>query len=1680
MSLFDHSSLASFAAGNVLFSSQAAIRRRQINRLKDYLNGKRFDKKGTRQHRHQLYKASLASHSTKRPDAVKRSLAENPNQYGLPRCWKILTAGEDVILDAKTHDLDRFVDENQTIYFAAFGVANKPIRVNSTWIDPKDITMSPDATIYTINTRNEHGDNFSLYLNFTHPTWHTGHLLIGNNNFVVALQPWSVQFSVSVSANAGAEKSSAKQTLTWDETSDAWKNAAWEKDAMKFSYDTVPVVDIFGTKQMINEVSFVDSKDSTNSFQLTSNEWPTKYTSIMDGSIEKDAVYQYTIVNNPSDVPVPISIRAQDTVTSVYPVEALWKFDTFGTSFTGAYRLPNSNVVYAVKGTGVLPGSGVSAPGKPQTHERPMPLFSSTVQPLKSPFSIPGNKAVRDSPLSVTGLLNLNAMQACDPSISPTGYVDVILQKANEDFHDIICYHMDESIRKTFVSTGPVELTNSVVFQIANDDPGNKAFYQTLSVPYCTTSLSASTLPEAKLCNGERAKKQLKDLPTQSEVYKRHSDALYRHRFNQAYPILQTYMDDQANTDRAADMAHAASMMKANLANQCADTNAHDPDGAQKLADAQADIDALCTWATRNKLFWAFELFYWGQTFYLPNLYAQTSNGTLSTSVSMHLKTLSATIGMLEGGKQNPDGKSFQEAFNDLVRLYQMSSIVPQFVDANNNAEDIDSIQKAMLEQFAQQYANSSDPKLAAEAATAQQLAADDFIRGRFMTILITSMRLSGTLGNWANIANNFVTLLGRTSWYSKLANAAGAMSTLLRSTCVILLILPIINSFGGGWSSMKSGERAGWVTMCVGLGLTFALKAIAGVIRVVALWQDLGGLIQGFKVFMGWSEAVPLVEQYAAECQNSLARWFVRDSEETMAITDASVGLDQMTTGMKVFGRSAGEFLTNSVGAILAVVNLTLSSIDLAKSTDPLQKSLDSMMVLASSFQLLAIGAAWLLAGGYLAEGFLLSCCELMATVCAPMGVVFAVIGLVIMMVMMFQHKDPPNPVQDFVNDQASKAGLTLSNGTAIDYLNIVPDDKQNLSLLGMDFCAMDARNNQVGWLQVQAEKASTPGTYTVGHATAVTFGPDTCWCVQTDAYGVSNIFTYVLSSEGNRRVVCLAELSDGSVGAVGPPSKVTKDRSGKLVPADPEVYQAELARQQWSFACQSAGGTTTRTIEGISVTYQAAATFSITKGGKNLHFERENNVWIPKLGQSDFTWKLTLDSMGPSNFSYIQAPWNLLQTDRDETNAVKFSMPSSTPLNWSITPALPAFLTFRSDGPNEGTISQTPNITPAIMAKTTFTVTASVTLVGKKLSKSTTVAISIIENALVLPSMLSNMPVNEKSCLSTGFHSGTSLLPASRATGGKAGHHPPARAGYVAEAMEAGRDEVGTPNVTDLPFFKWLQPAPMACAEHYTGQVAIALLKNSVTGGWGPGPGMIGDSGTFQALYFPNAPRNPGHNPNDPCDYGSGVNAFIAQAIHNAGSSRCNWDLTQSKIDAFNNRLFDNNFDRFVDWLRSPWSTSVTGPHCSLDEYLSALRDPYWITLRAGEQVDGTWRNQSMEMFQHCLKLAALGASDAQITQAMNTLTVRSSPSSPVLNPSGFPDITSDPLSWKHYRGYLVRSPISYTHLAVQGIGQTFVINPRGRWHLTPNPRGSFGDVEDVEYIVQKDSQFLDASGN
>ena len=678
-----------------------------------------------------------------------------------------------------------------------------------------------------------------MYLDFTLLEKPTGYIGVSNGEYALLLQPYAVSFNVEVSANCGAYKSTEYQTLAWDETSRQWADATWE-NAMTFSYDTVTISGPLGSSQ-INEVAYTDIQDNDTSFQLTADLYPAEYNCIMDGTNPDGNVYCLTTVSDPSYVPSPPQVRANSDIKSVFPLQSLFKFDTYGTSFTGAYILPN-NQVYGVIGTGNLP-----APKATQS------IFQSPLEAMPHAFPTPATGDTT-TPLTVTGLLNLDPME--DDSNSPTGYTDVVSQAANSDFNQIVTYYMDPNIRTTFVQAAPIQISDATVFDIATDSPDNSSFYTQLQVPYVVSSLSRSSLDQAKQCNGLRAEAQLQAIPAGSSVYQRHSDALYRYRYQGQFPIIQQYLDDQANTDYSSIMANAAVVMKNQIASVAQGMgDGGDPTtAAQNLKNAQADIDSLCAWATDQKLYWAFSLYYWCTQYYLPNLYAQVTNGTLSSTVCRTMKKLSGTFGMLEGSAQNPNGKSFQEAFNDMIQVYQMTSIIPQFVDANGNSEDFDSIMKAMLEQFYEDNSNSLDQDIVKEAVNAETLADDDTMRGNFFANLRTAIVMTGTTGLWSAVAQQWQVLNELCPWYQKLAGAADMASTFFRSACVVLLILPMLS---GGWSQMSPAQKTSWIVNAAGVALTFAIKTIQGGIRLSVFWEDIGSYADCLKAFFGFDSVL-------------------------------------------------------------------------------------------------------------------------------------------------------------------------------------------------------------------------------------------------------------------------------------------------------------------------------------------------------------------------------------------------------------------------------------------------------------------------------------------------------------------------------------------------------------------------------------------------------------------------------------------------------------------------------------------------------------------------------------------------------------------------------------------------------------------------------------------------------
>ncbi|KXG49268.1 uncharacterized protein PGRI_031380 [Penicillium griseofulvum] len=1302
---YDH--LSFLGRGGGLLSSDPAVYRRQVSRIQSYMRGDRFDAKKNRKLRNARYQQSLQR--SRMGEEARRVLDANPKQIGGPRMFKILVTGHDTIAGRKLHDPSFYHDEGHYLFLPAFGTPDTPMRLNNGWIAPSDIQITPERNIYTVNTQDSNGDSLSLFIDFTNPNRPTGQIYLAGGNYAVMLQPYAVSFDVQVAANSGAYLSSGQGGLVWDPDSSEWNSASWET-SMTFQYDTVSKSNPFGSPEYINEAAYTD-RQTGETFSLDA-EGMIQYTAVMDGSDPAGAVFSITITDQ-TQVPSPPEVRVNSDVKSVFPNRSVFKFDAFATSFTGAYIVPDTKTVYGVIGTAQSP-FGEPIPAMPRNPS--LPPFKSIIKP--SPHLL--RPADDKSSLNVTGLTSLNPMEPVPDS--PTQYRDVVSQAANKDFSDIIAYHMDDDLRTTFVQATPIVLEDETVQAIATDSGDNSTFYNSLQVPYVTASLSRSTLPEAKECNALRAQAQLQSIPAESDTYKRHAEKLYRHRYLLKFPSIQAYLDDQAGGDHTANIKAAAEYMKNNIkehANGMGDGG--DPDQAAKnLQTALDDIDSLCSWAVDKKLLWAFQLYYWGVVTYLPSLMAQVaSGGATSGTVSRMLKSLTGTFSILENGQSNPDGKSFQQAFNDVVQVYMMTSMIPQFIDANGVSENFDSVLKAMLEEFYEANKDSSNADLVEEANNAKLLAADDFIRKQLFNSLDMSMLLGGSLGDWSNVVKGFNRFNEKSDWFKKLANGAGISGTFLRMACSVLVILPLLSEFGGGWDSMTDQEKASIVTTLVELGVTFTIKGIQGAIRLNVFWEDLSGFSDCLKAFFGFESVMKRLPSAAQRTESELAQWLIRTPEETMEITGEAV-----SKSLKIFGRSAGEFLANVVGCLLAAVDLVLTALDLAGASDPLQIAMDSLMIASTAVQLFAIGLNWFVSGAsFLAEGTV-AILESVVTCAGPVAFAFLVAGLIVMIVMMFLHKDPPNPIQDFIDKHAKKLGLKMEHETDIDYFNVVPPDSSASSLNGI---SISTGSDFIYLALGKASKESSDG-FVVDVSSKVTYAPDTCWCITTNSTGKTTIFTYALDSKGNWMAVCLGQTKNGDLEVVPPPSKITTDAEGNTVPVDDKVYQEALGRQQWTFICQSKPTTTTRKVDNTDTTYVTSATFQIMQGSKAL-MASDSTIHLGTTSDSFSTWKLSLETLGPAPFYYNQAEWTLSTDSRDELNWVHFKRPTSFPLKWSITPCLPSFLTLVESGDDAGTVKQVTATAPAILKPTVFTLLASIEIEGRSYQQEGTLTITVLD---------------------------------------------------------------------------------------------------------------------------------------------------------------------------------------------------------------------------------------------------------------------------------------------------------------------------------------------------------------
>ena len=89
---------------------------------------------------------------------------------------------------------------------------------------------------------------------------------------------------------------------------------------------------------------------------------------------------------------------------------------------------------------------------------------------------------------------------------------------------------------------------------------------------------------------------------------------------------------------------------------------------------------------------------------------------------------------------------------------------------------------------------------------------------------------------------------------------------------------------------------------------------------------------------------------------------------------------------------------------------------------------------------------------------------------------------------------------------------------------------------------------------------------------------------------------------------------------------------------------------------------------------------------------------------------------------------------------------------------------------------------------------------------------------------------------------------------------------------------------------------------------------------------------------------------------------------------------------VDSFNKSLRSKAVTWYTHVLAKEFPLSPN--QAELDAYISVITGEPWISYHQKQLVDGTWKNPEWELFHHWVKLSALGASDAKISDTMDKM--------------------------------------------------------------------------------------------
>lgn len=896
--------------------------------------------------------------------------------------------------------------------------------------------------------------------------------------------------------------------------------------------------------------------------------------------------------------------------------------------------------------------------------------------------------------LTLYGLLNLDP----DSQNAEGNYTDIVQSAAMSDFYQVLQYYMPSNLRQEFVNPNNVVLDPSIT-PIAHDNSANGPWYSALATPYLVNALGRySSDPYAKKLNAARANKYLSAAVAPNPVYNDQAAKLYAAEWVKQFPITSSYISDQQQNAGAYQ-----TQIDAIISQWVADITT----GADGITDPQNQAAVQAAVAYVNSLkqpayngqYWSLALLRYLTKYYFPMLRAQMTDGNTSMDVTLKIKRFSALFGILD------PSNFFAQQFVDAFRIWQLGSLLPQFVDFGGNQSNFSYAVYAVLQGFVDAYVNSSDPAMQQRAQEMQQLLAEKDKQRMIDPFISAFLNGATTFGtNWNSLLKNFeaeATTIGKALNITGSLLDAAVIGTEIGFGAVSIAFLI---SGKIDWRDLTDTQKGQFVTAAVGCFVRGVAGITKGTLSAVGYFQDAGdawGTIKSF--FSGVFKAG--YDNAHEQFQNGFARWLVRNGESTgIGESDIAILFEQAATADEefaaaypktaaLFGRNLEEFMATRLAAALAIANIVFSAISLAHSEAPLDTAMNSLFLASSCLELVSAAAGWALGvDGLLTADAAIMAVSTIASLAAGLAILAAIAGIVILIIELENQKPPPSPVQVFAQNQASSAGYYMPDGVAIDYMQILPDTSGAYSTIGV---ALMLGNDDQQCLQM-----TVSGSTGKAGVHAIDFTWDTVFLMSTDEYGRMLLATQTPDLASKQYLA------------------LTVDDNGALTAQGPVTDSTKTLQQRWLVD-----------IVGASTTDASGNLTSAVIQLKNAYWDQKGTAYYlssgPSLSSTPAQWTIALKGMKPDGLSYNETVVNTITLQTNYLGYVFYpyvgQVGSDTDKTWSISPELPSFLAFDT---KTGAISQVAGVAPPVTAAASYVVT----LANQYGSVSVTVTIEVV----------------------------------------------------------------------------------------------------------------------------------------------------------------------------------------------------------------------------------------------------------------------------------------------------------------------------------------------------------------